>query len=296
MDKPPIYRALIVDDEAAVRQLTIRALAIEGFQCQTAADGREAQQLLRDTTYDVIVTDLRMPNLNGHALITELMQSKYRPVIVVLTGVLEPSLVKDLITRGVEQIEFKPIDCTMFGAKVHALVSRYRLHLSAQASPGRDADSGRASLESLRAVGMNVANLMTRDIHTTTPVATMRDVAQKMAVTGVRHLPVVDYKHQPVGMITQRDLFRHMGRKFDDERLELRGQVGEFMSTDLESVSPLTPLVEATEKMLTKKFGCLPVIGDGRRLVGILTRSDLLRYLVTLQRSELAKAQPVSVS
>lgn len=270
MDKPLIYRALIVDDEAAVRQLTLRALAIEGFQCQTASDGREAQQLLQETTYDVVVTDLKMPNLNGHMLVTELIQQRNRPIIVVLTGVLAPSLVKDLIARGVEQVEFKPIDCTMFGAKVQALVSRYHSHVSDRSAAGRIGG------------GMDscVADVMSRDVYTTTPVATMSDIAKQMSITGVRHLPVVNYKREPIGIITQRDLFRHMGQAFDAAKGEVRGQVGEFMSEQLESVCPATPLAEAAEKMLSKKFGCLPVLGEDRKLVGILTRSDLLRHFI----------------
>ena len=288
MENSSIYRALIVDDEAAIRQLTLRALATEGFQCHTAADGREAQQLLQDTTYDLVVTDLRMPHLNGHALIADLLLKRDRPVIIALTGVLEPSLVKDLIARGVDQIEFKPIDCTMFGAKARALVSRDRLHSVRHDKTSR----APGSTASRRGEGVCVADVMTRDVHTTTPVATVSDVTKQMSITGVRHLPVVNYKHEPIGIVTQRDLFRHVGRVLEAEKGEMRGQVGEFMSPTVESASPATPLAEAAEKMLAKKFGCLPVVEEDRKLVGILTRSDLLRHLIELQQAESRASQP----
>jgi HD-like signal output (HDOD) protein/DNA-binding response OmpR family regulator len=120
----PDYRALIVDDEAVIRQLTMRALAREGFSCNAASDGNEALALARGTKYDVVVTDLRMPNKHGHALALDLLQLPERPLIVVLTGVIEPRLAKDLVSRGVDDIMFKPVDYPAFAGKVSALVKR----------------------------------------------------------------------------------------------------------------------------------------------------------------------------
>ncbi|MBI2480398.1 MAG: CBS domain-containing protein [Planctomycetia bacterium] len=65
------------------------------------------------------------------------------------------------------------------------------------------------------------------------------------------------------------------------------------MSDTLESVGPSTPLAEAAAKMLAKKVGCLPVLGEGRTLAGILTRSDLLRHFVGLQRHQPTSSQAV---
>lgn len=122
------YRALVVDDEAAVRSLTIRALNREGFSCDAAADGLEAQRRLESNRYDVVVTDLRMPNRNGHALASDLLLLEDRPIVVILTGVLEPKLAKDLMVRGADAIEFKPVTHDLFAAKVTALVRRRSDH------------------------------------------------------------------------------------------------------------------------------------------------------------------------
>jgi CheY-like chemotaxis protein len=119
-----VYRALVVDDEPAVRNLTIRALASEGIRCQAAADGLEAKDLLRDNHYDVVVTDMHMPGAHGYAMTTELLQQPDRPVVIVLTGVLEPRLTRDLLLRGADDVMFKPVDYGMFAAKLKALVQR----------------------------------------------------------------------------------------------------------------------------------------------------------------------------
>jgi HD-like signal output (HDOD) protein/CheY-like chemotaxis protein len=117
-------RALVVDDEALVRNLTIRALHAEGFSCDAARDGVEAQEMLDSNDYEVVVTDLRMPNRHGHSLAVELLASDDHPIVVVLTGLMEPKLAKDLIKRGAESVEFKPVNYDLFAAKLKALAER----------------------------------------------------------------------------------------------------------------------------------------------------------------------------
>jgi HD-like signal output (HDOD) protein/DNA-binding NarL/FixJ family response regulator len=128
------YRALVVDDEPAVRMITIRELSRNGFTCDAARDGLHAKELLADTRYDAVVTDLRMPEMNGHALAVEILDRPNPPVVVVLTGVTEPRLAKDLIARGVDDILFKPIDQSILASKVRALVDR-RASLATRARP-----------------------------------------------------------------------------------------------------------------------------------------------------------------
>ncbi|MFG0255055.1 MAG: response regulator [Rhodopirellula sp. JB053] len=132
--------ALVVDDEPLVRNLTIRALSREGFCCDSAADGKEAARLARSGGYDVVVTDLRMPNQNGHALAVELMELASPPAVVVLTGVTEPRLAKDLISRGIDDIVYKPIDYSVLSMKVRAIADRKAREKSAAKEAATQAD------------------------------------------------------------------------------------------------------------------------------------------------------------
>lgn len=119
--------ALVVDDEAAIRRLTVRALKEYDFRCDEAVDGEQALSLVWQRKYDVVVTDLRMPKRHGHSLAIEVLAiERDRPAIIVLTGVLEPKLASDLIARGIDDVQFKPIDFRLFGAKVRALCLRRR--------------------------------------------------------------------------------------------------------------------------------------------------------------------------
>lgn len=124
MNEKRILRALVVDDEAAMQKLLVRGLTQQGFKCDTAADGNEAEERVSCSHYDAVVTDLRMPNKHGHALAVHLLAREHRPVVVVHTGVIEPKLAKDLLARGVDDILFKPFDFGILAAKVKALVER----------------------------------------------------------------------------------------------------------------------------------------------------------------------------
>ena len=117
-------RVLVVEDELAVQKLIVRGLVQQGFSCDTANDGVEAEQQVAQTQYDAVITDLKMPNKHGHALAVHLLTLSPRPVIVVHTSVVEPKLAKDLLVRGVDDILFKPFDFSLLAAKVKALVER----------------------------------------------------------------------------------------------------------------------------------------------------------------------------
>jgi len=121
---PSGYRALIVDDDVATQRLTSHALRQQGFQCDCASDGDEAEQMAAQSPYDVVVTELTLPQKNGYAFILELLKSADRPIIVVYTDVIEPRLTKDLLIRGVDDILSKPVHGAFLAGKIRALVER----------------------------------------------------------------------------------------------------------------------------------------------------------------------------
>jgi HD-like signal output (HDOD) protein/CheY-like chemotaxis protein len=116
------FQALVVDDELLDRKLVASALESDGFRCHLANDGGQALEMLAATQYDVVVTDLRMPTINGHALALEILANTNPPVVIVVTCLMEPRLTKDLLRRGVDDVVFKPFDAATFAAKVRALV------------------------------------------------------------------------------------------------------------------------------------------------------------------------------
>jgi CBS domain-containing protein len=107
-----------------------------------------------------------------------------------------------------------------------------------------------------------------------------------MATKKLRHVPVLE-DGEVVGLVSQRDLFKAMmsstmgyGEKAQKAYLHTV-RVKEIMTDPVVTVAPDTSVGEAAELMLQKGIGCLPVI-DGTALVGIVTKTDLLRYLHSL--------------
>ena len=128
---------------------------------------------------------------------------------------------------------------------------------------------------------MKVRDLMTTDVivlHADSPLISAEEV---MNLSRVRHLPCVkDGKF--VGLLTHRDLLRAylpVGSSVDRQIHASRSKVREYMRTDVESITPDVDLDRAAQLLREHKYGCLPVVDDGR-LVGIVTPHDFLRHVV----------------
>src|SRR5713101_2570327 len=120
------HRALIVDDERISRQMVQFALEQKGFQCDSAEDGVEALHRIAERPYDVVVTDLLMPRMNGGELVIRLCHLPCAPVVVVHTSVLEPEVIHGLKCEGVNEIVSKPTDYTQMADKIQTLVNSQR--------------------------------------------------------------------------------------------------------------------------------------------------------------------------
>jgi DNA-binding response OmpR family regulator len=126
------FSALVVDDDPIVRRLVGFSLEQEGFHCAYALDGDDALSQLAAEQFDLVVTDLCMPQKHGHALAVELLARENVPVIVVYTAVDDPRMTRDLMSRGVDDILYKPANYPAFAAKARTLVQR-RMRAKTQA-------------------------------------------------------------------------------------------------------------------------------------------------------------------
>lgn len=112
-----------------------------------------------------------------------------------------------------------------------------------------------------------------------------------MSLGRIRHLPVVDSHRQVVGLVTQRDLYKSaissvLGFTTSKAHEWLgRIKVREVMTVGVTTVDREAGVVEAVDKMLSKKFGCLPVIDQEGCLVGLITESDCLRCFRDLMKA-----------
>jgi CheY-like chemotaxis protein len=84
---------LVVDDEPVLRELVAFILIDKGFQVHEAESGDAAFQLICKNDFDVVVSDVRMPNGSGVELLTRISQlSKRKPMVFLVSGYSEISL------------------------------------------------------------------------------------------------------------------------------------------------------------------------------------------------------------
>ena len=85
---PARARILLVDDDPMITELVVDMLGMEGYDVDTANNGIEALQKLERQRYDLIITDLHMPKLDGSGFYRELAQRKLHSLkrIIFLTG------------------------------------------------------------------------------------------------------------------------------------------------------------------------------------------------------------------
>lgn len=77
---------LVIDDEEIVRISCVRALAPQGFEVDVAEDGLQGLSLLKGKRYDVVLTDLKMPNMDGMEVLENIRELRPEARVIVITG------------------------------------------------------------------------------------------------------------------------------------------------------------------------------------------------------------------
>src|ERR1700678_437097 len=120
-------RILIVDDESNARAALSEILRDDGFATETAADGFKALGKLEEFAPDVILTDLKMPGLDGIAFMEKARAAAPGAVFVVMTAFGTTSSAVDAIKKGAENYLLKPLDPEALGAVVERAMEKARL-------------------------------------------------------------------------------------------------------------------------------------------------------------------------
>jgi len=132
---------------------------------------------------------------------------------------------------------------------------------------------------------------MTPDPVTVTPDTYLVEAMRIMGEQGFRHLPVVDRKKRPVGIISRTDLLNvspspATALSVSEINYILANlRIRDVMSSPVVTVSEDAPLEVAARVMVENKFGCLPVIGAGK-LVGVITETDIFKSFVEILGGE----------
>ena len=103
------HSILLVDDDREFAKAMKRMFEKSGYGITIAFDGGEALELLSHETFDLIISDLRMPNVDGAELMTELSRQKIDIPIVFLTAFGEVESYMDVMNLGAFEYLHKPV-------------------------------------------------------------------------------------------------------------------------------------------------------------------------------------------
>ncbi len=142
--------------------------------------------------------------------------------------------------------------------------------------------------------------IMTMDIVTVKKETTIRDLAELFTSRRIGSIPVVDDDGALIGIVSESDLieqdknfhiptvislfdwviYLESEKKFEKELRKMTAQtVGDIFTKDVETISPDTPVSDIADIMSRKKIHSLPVV-EGKKMVGIVSRIDLIRTMI----------------
>lgn len=136
---------------------------------------------------------------------------------------------------------------------------------------------------------LTVSDIMTTDLVKLTREASLQDAHNITRKKGIRHLPVVEQETgKLLAIVTQKNMIAKVisaltlygGSALAEQ--ETRTGIMEVAVTDYDTVDRNQPLVDIAPFFLRNKHGCLPVVDEQARLVGIITSSDFVKLSVQL--------------
>jgi DNA-binding NtrC family response regulator len=107
---PAKNRVLVVDDEEALRIVLSAELEGEGYQIASAADGQEAINILATKEFDLILLDIKMPNVDGFEVLKYVKEHCPKTKVVMLTGFADLKNAIESKKLGAEDFVSKPYD------------------------------------------------------------------------------------------------------------------------------------------------------------------------------------------
>ncbi|MGD0750263.1 MAG: response regulator [Anaerolineales bacterium] len=103
-------RILVVDDNPAMADTLADILEVKGFSVHAAASGAEALKILREQPVDILLTDVKMPEMNGLELYRETRKLYPRLITIFMTAYAADELIQQGMAEGVKTVLTKPVD------------------------------------------------------------------------------------------------------------------------------------------------------------------------------------------
>ena len=169
-------RILVVDDEKDIREFLSKALSrIAGFQVKMAEDGEEALKKIEQDKLDLILTDLKMPKMDGLKLITEIAKAKPEILTILMTGHGTIDSALEAMKRGASDYLTKPINLDELVLRIQKVLEEKQRFLSLK---GYITQLEKANQELKRVDEMKSEFVSVASHELRTPLATIKNAIQ----------------------------------------------------------------------------------------------------------------------
>jgi CheY-like chemotaxis protein len=111
-------RILVVDDDALPRKFVVDCLAFAGHQAEEAVRAEEALATLESSTFDLVITDIRLPTMSGVDFVRRLGEDRPGLPVVAITGDVSKDLKYELAEAGLQALLQKPFSCAQLQAEI----------------------------------------------------------------------------------------------------------------------------------------------------------------------------------
>ena len=118
------YRILIADDERPITDLLASFLSSQGYFCETATNGRTALEMVSQNHFDVVITDVVMPDMDGITLTQKLSQQFPNLSIMVMTGYYDEKSMESAATAGAHEFIKKPFSLAEFDRRFQKMIQK----------------------------------------------------------------------------------------------------------------------------------------------------------------------------
>lgn len=99
---------LVVDDEQILREMLHKILTREGYGVETAVDGEEAMRKMQQHGFQLVVSDIKMPRMNGFELLKVIKEKYPDTIVIMMTAFGDSYAVKDCLLLGADEYITKP--------------------------------------------------------------------------------------------------------------------------------------------------------------------------------------------
>ena len=106
-------KILVVDDDQELREMLYRFLTYQGFHVQTACHGGDAYEALGRDSFDMVITDIYMPRMNGLELLGKIGQEYAHLLTLAMTGFPSPEIHEQVLEKGAYDCLVKPFPLSL---------------------------------------------------------------------------------------------------------------------------------------------------------------------------------------